>query len=146
VAKVRKSAKSSTKARGATMSRRAEALRAFIEAMPGAVPHELSMGRTTDPVALIHKVQGKMFAIQALRGEEHVVLKCDPVLAHALRQKYEGVGHRSHLDRRFWIAVNINADVPMKEVKRLVDHSYGQVRAGLTRKQQAELDTLCKSQ
>lgn len=86
-----------------------------------------------------------MFAIQALRGDEHVVLKCDPVLVHALRQKYAGVGHRSHLDRRFWIAVDINADVPMKEVRRLVDHSYGQVRSSLTRKQQAELDTLCTS-
>jgi predicted DNA-binding protein (MmcQ/YjbR family) len=120
-------------------SRRAAALTTFIEAKPAAASTILSMGRTKVPVALIHKVMGKMFAIQSLRGDEYVILKCDPQLAQALRQQYKGVGHRSHLDKRFWIAVTLDADVPIKEVRRLVDHSYGLVCAGLTRKQKAEL-------
>ena len=140
VAKARKSKKSSPAPAAAKPSRRASALRAFIEAMPGAVPNVLSMGRSALPMAVIHKVEGKMFAIQSLRGEEYVILKCDPNLAQALRQQYKGVGHRSHLDKRFWIAVTLDADVPIKEVRRLVGHSYGLVCAGLTKKQQAALD------
>ena len=48
-------------------------------------------------------------------------------------------GHRSHLDRRFWISVDLDADVPADEVARLAEASYELVCAGLTRKQQAEL-------
>jgi len=94
------------------------------------------------PLVLIYKVMGKMFAILSLRAEENVILKCDPHLAEILREKYEGVGHRSHLDKRYWIAVNLSSDVPAAEVKRLVTHSYDLVCAGLTKKQQAELATL----
>jgi predicted DNA-binding protein (MmcQ/YjbR family) len=139
VAKVRKSKQTPSARLGNPLSRRAVALRKFIEAQPGATFTTLTMGRNASPMALIHKVGGKMFAIQSLRGEEYVVLKCDPTLAVALRKKYQGVGHRSHLDRRFWIAVNLNDDVPLKEIRRLVDHSYGLVCAGLTRKQRIEL-------
>jgi predicted DNA-binding protein (MmcQ/YjbR family) len=99
------------------------------------------MRKAPTPMALIHKVKGRMFAIQSLR-QEYVILKCDPTLVPVLRRQYKGVGHRSHLDRRFWIAVELDADVPGKEVRRMVDHSYGLVCAGLTRKQQAELAAL----
>jgi len=83
-----------------------------------------------------------MFAILEIRGIENVILKCDPNLAQALRQQYVGVGHRSHLDRRYWISVSLNADVPLNEIKRLVAHSYQLVCDGLTRKQKAALAAL----
>jgi len=74
-----------------------------------------------------------------LRGDEYLVLKCDPHLAEMLRAQYEGVGHRTHLDRRHWIAVDLDADVPGKEIERLAAQSYALVAASLTRRQQAEL-------
>ncbi|MGH8218356.1 MAG: MmcQ/YjbR family DNA-binding protein, partial [Steroidobacteraceae bacterium] len=52
-----------------------------------------------------------------------------------------GIGHRSHLDRRYWISVSLDADVPAKELKRLIAHSYELVCAKLTGKQKAELAT-----
>jgi hypothetical protein len=42
---------------------------------------------------------------------------------------YAGIGHRSHPDRRFW------------ELQQLVRRSYELVRAGLTRRQRAELES-----
>jgi predicted DNA-binding protein (MmcQ/YjbR family) len=96
----------------------------------------------TMPLVLIYKVMGKMFAILSVRGTENVILKCDPHLAETLREQYAGVGHRSHLDRRFWISVDLDADVPSEEIERLAAHSYDLVRAGLTRKQNAELEAL----
>lgn len=99
----------------------------------------MSPPRASTPNILIYKVMGKVFAILSIRGIENVILKCDPHLAEIMRGKYAGIGHRSHLDRRHWISVSLDADVPAKEVERLAAHSYDLVRSGLTRKQKAEL-------
>jgi predicted DNA-binding protein (MmcQ/YjbR family) len=121
---------------------RTAALKAVIEAKPGAEAKPMSAPRAASPSALIYKVFGKMFAILSIRGIENVILKCDPNLAQSLREQYAGIGDRSHLDRRFWISVNLASDVPADEVARLVGHSYALVCAGLTRKQKAELEAL----
>jgi predicted DNA-binding protein (MmcQ/YjbR family) len=63
-------------------------------------------------------------------------------LAEVLRVQYKGVGHRTHLNPRHWIAVTLDADVPMKEVERLATASHELVCASLTRKQQVELAAL----
>ena len=114
----------------------AAAAQAAIEAKPG------SQGGTPASGATIYKVMGKMFAILTTRRSPNVILKCDPHLAEILREQYAGVGHRSHLDRRFWICVSLDADVPLPEIERLIAQSYDLVCAGLTRKQRAELQAL----
>ena len=81
----------------------------------------------------------KMFAIMSIRGAEGVILKCDPNQVLILREQYEGVGHRSHLDQRFWISVRLDSDVPPDVVDHLVLNSYELVCSKLTRKQQATL-------
>ncbi len=113
-------------------------LKAAIEAKPGAVGEPLPSARGVT----IYKVMGKMFAILTLNRTLSLILKCDPHLAEILREQYAGVGHRSHLDRRFWISVSLDADVPAEEIESLMHRSYDLVRAGLTRKQRAELDAL----
>jgi predicted DNA-binding protein (MmcQ/YjbR family) len=125
-----------------TSGQRTAAVRALLEAKPGAIGAPMSAARGKQPLVLIYKVMGKTFAILGLRADEHVILKCDPHLAEILRQQYTGVGHRSHLDRRYWISVSLDADVPFDEVERLAAQSYDLVRANLTRKQQAELAAL----
>ena len=59
--------------------------------------------------------------------------------AQILREQYAGVGHRSHLDRRVWISIDLDADIPPEETERLAAGSYALVRSGLTRRQQAAL-------
>jgi predicted DNA-binding protein (MmcQ/YjbR family) len=117
------------------VSPRIAALRACLEAKPGAVGEPLTSARGVT----LYKVMGKMFAIVTDHKIENVILKCDPHLAEVLREQYAGVGHRSHLDRRFWISVTLDADVPGEEVERLAGHSYDLVCAGLTRTQRAAL-------
>jgi predicted DNA-binding protein (MmcQ/YjbR family) len=107
--------------------------------MPGAASELMTAGRAARPQAWIYKVAGKMFAILSARADQHVILKCDPHLIEILKEQYAGVGHRSHLDRRHWIAIVLDADVPAGEIERLATQSYDLVRAGLTRKQQADL-------
>ena len=116
----------------------AACLKATLAAKPGAVCAPLPSA----PGVLIYKVMDKMFAILEIRRIVAVILKCDPNLAEILREQYTGVGHRSHLDRRYWICVNLESDVPVEEIERLAAHSYELVRAKLTRKQQVGLDAL----
>ena len=119
----------------------ASVIRACLEAQPGAVGEPLPSA----PGVVLYKVMGKMFAVFETRRVEGVILKCDPHLADVMRQQYVGVGHRSHLDRRYWINIDLNADVPIEEVERLVSHSHEQVCAKLTRKQKAELQVMISS-
>jgi predicted DNA-binding protein (MmcQ/YjbR family) len=121
------------------LSKRTVALMGKLDAMPGAVSKPMSAPRASAPGVLLYKVMGKMFASLSIRGIENVILKCDPNLAHVFREQYAGVGHRSHLARRYWISVDLDADVPSDEVARLAEHSYGLVCSNLTRKQKAEL-------
>jgi predicted DNA-binding protein (MmcQ/YjbR family) len=111
------------------------AVRVALEARPGAAGAELPSA----PGVALHKVMGKVFAILEVRKAQYLILKSDPHLAEILREQYEGVGHRSHLDRRFWICVDLQADVPPDEIVALIERSYDLVCAGLTRKQKAEL-------
>ncbi len=114
------------------------ALQAALAAKPGAVCAPLPSA----PGVLIYKVMDKMFAILEIRRIQAVILKCDPSLAEILRAQYAGIGHRSHLDRRYWICVNLDGDIPTEETLRLAANSYELVRAKLTRKQKAELEAL----
>ena len=123
-----------------SLSPRTAAVKVSLEAKPGAVAEPTSAPNASVPSALIYKVMGKMFAILSTRGFEGVSLKCDPHLAEILREQYAGVGHRYHLDRRHWISVRLDADVPLEEVERLAAQSYDLVCANLTRRQRAELE------
>jgi predicted DNA-binding protein (MmcQ/YjbR family) len=118
------------------------ALKAILEACPGAeaVPVPVPHGRP--PPAVMYKVMAKIFAILNIRGHQAVILKHDPHLGEVLREQYAGIGdHRTHLSRN-WMRVALDADVPPEEVERLVASSYALVCAGLTRKQRAQLAAL----
>ncbi len=124
------------------MNPRTADLMVMLGAMTGASATPRSAPRASTPHVVIYKVVGKMFAILSIKGIGNVILKCDPELAYVLRQQYTGVGHRSHLDRRFWISIDLDADVPFSEVQRLAQDSYALVCRGLTRQQKAELEAL----
>jgi predicted DNA-binding protein (MmcQ/YjbR family) len=117
-------------------------VKTWLDALPGAVPEARSASRGKSPLVLIYKLMGRMFAILSVREEAFVIVRCDPALADLLRGQYRGIGHRSHLDPRHWISIDLDGDVPMDEAERLVSGSYALIRAGLPRKQQAELDAL----
>jgi predicted DNA-binding protein (MmcQ/YjbR family) len=105
-----------TSASPQAVSVRADALKTRLAAMPGAVAEPYVPPKAATASALIFKVMDKMFAILSVRGDAYVVLKSDPHLAEILREQYAGVGHRTHLDRRHWIAVTLDADVPSTEI------------------------------
>jgi predicted DNA-binding protein (MmcQ/YjbR family) len=91
---------------------------------------------------LVYKVMGKMFALTAAERARGISLKCDPHLAEVLREQYAAVTPGYHLNKRHWISVALDGDVPEAEIPRLIGHSYDLVRGSLTRKQKAALEAL----
>ena len=73
---------------------------------------------------LVFKTQGRIFALVNLEGELSINLKCDPVLAIELRERYSSVVPGYHMNKKHWNTVYIDGSVPDKEVFSWIDHSY----------------------
>lgn len=66
-----------------------------------------------------------MFALIA-EGKEplNLSLKCDPLLAQTLREKYETVLPGYHLNKKHWNTLILTGQLPWDEVRALINHSY----------------------
>jgi predicted DNA-binding protein (MmcQ/YjbR family) len=95
--------------------------------------------RSAEPLSLLYKVGGKMFAVMTLRGALYVVIKAPPFVCDALREQYSGVGKRTHLDPRHWVAIDLESDVPDEEIASLARGSYELVRDSLPKAKRAML-------
>ncbi len=73
---------------------------------------------------------GKMFALVGEKKEPlNLSLKCDPVLAETLREKFETVLPGYHLNKKHWNTIILTGQVPWDEVEALIQHSYQLVTA-----------------
>jgi len=73
---------------------------------------------------LVFKVKEKIFALVNLDGDLSINLKCDPVLAIDLRERYSSVIPGYHMNKKHWNTVLLDGSVPDKEVFSWIDHSY----------------------
>ena len=93
-----------------------------------------------DNHTLVFKVMGKMFALVSLdKDPPGVNLKCNPVYAISLRQKYNSVTAGYHMDKNHWNTILLNGDVPDEEIKEWIDDSYNLVVKKLTKAQREAL-------
>jgi len=68
---------------------------------------------------------GKLFAIIADGSDPlRVSLKCDPLLAKTLRERYESVLAGYHLNKKHWNTIICSGQLPDDEIKDLARHSY----------------------
>lgn len=76
------------------------------------------------------KDAGKMFAL-VTEGKQpvQISLKCDPILAETLREKYETVQPGYHLNKKHWNTLVLTGQLPWDEVQALIRHSYDLVAA-----------------
>lgn len=70
----------------------------------------------------------KMFALMAENTTPlRLSLKCDPLLAKLLREKYETVLQGYHLNKKHWNTLILTGQLEDQEVKDLILHSYNLV-------------------
>ena len=105
-----------------------ESIREYCLKKKGAITEEFPFGEDV----LVFKVHGKVFLLTRLeRRPLSINLKCDPVLAIELRERYESVQPGYHMNKKYWNTVTLDDSIPSKEVQKMIDHSYEQVVNGL---------------
>ena len=73
----------------------------------------------------VYKVKDKMFALVAEKSDPvQLSLKCDPLLAETLREKYESVLAGYHLNKKHWNTILLTGQLDWEEIKGLIRHSY----------------------
>lgn len=95
----------------------------YILSQPGA-SREYPFG---EDVA-VYKVGGKMFALMDEKKiPVNLSLKCDPLLAETLREKYESVMPGYHLNKKHWNTLILSGQLDWEQVQDLIRHSYNLV-------------------
>ena len=78
----------------------------------------------------VYKVNDKMFALVTEKKlPVQISLKCDPLLAETLREKYESVMPGYHLNKKHWNTIVLTGQLGWDEIKDLIRHSYDLVAA-----------------
>src|SRR5215210_4517864 len=108
----------------------ARALRKLCLGFPGAF-EDFPFG----PETSVFKVEGKLFALSALRSSPlKVSLKCEPELAEQLRASFpDAVVPGYHLNKRHWNTVLLDRSVPDEMVRDMVEDSYDLIVAAMPR-------------
>ena len=106
-------------------------LRKLCLGFPGAV-EEYPFGTVT----AVYKVEGKIFALSALRSRPLAVsLKCEPELAEQLRAAHEQIVPGYHLNKRHWNTVTLDGSLSDAMVRDMVEDSYDLIVAALPQPQ-----------
>jgi len=96
-------------------------LRASCLSLPGATetfPFE-------PEVPVFKAANGKIFAIVTdSDGVVGISVKCDPAIGEALRGQYRSIVPGYHLNKRHWITITLDGEVPDERVRELVLDSY----------------------
>ena len=95
-------------------------LEVFILSMPNA-----RLDYPFGPDVAVYKVGDKMFALIAEKSQPvRISLKCDPLLATTLRQKYETVLPGYHLSKKHWNTIICSGQLGEADLQGLIRHSY----------------------
>lgn len=96
-----------------------------------------------DDDTLAFKVGGKMFALLSLKRWEEgmgtINLKCDPERAEELRASYAEIVPGYHMNKKHWNTVDCQGALEPRLIRELIQHSYGLVYSGLSKRVREEL-------
>ena len=88
-------------------------------ALPGA-----ALTFPFDEETAVFKVGGKVFAITAAEAPTRRHLKAEPEEVTGLVETYEAVIRGYHMNKKHWITVEVDGDLPDGLVAELVEDSY----------------------
>jgi predicted DNA-binding protein (MmcQ/YjbR family) len=91
---------------------------------------------------LVFSVFDKWFCFFNIDTFDFCDIKCDPEESEQLRDNYEGIRPGYHMNKKHWISIYFNQDVPDSKILELVTKSYDLVVKGLTKSQREELKNM----
>jgi predicted DNA-binding protein (MmcQ/YjbR family) len=93
------------------------------------------------PDHAVYKVGGKMFALAPIDEDPaRVNLKCDPLMAQALRDEWTQVTPGYHMNKRHWNTVVMDDGLPTEVAIDMVEDSYDLVVASLPKRLRPTID------
>ena len=101
----------------------------------------LSLPHTTErcpfgPDALALEIGGRIFCLLDLSAQwQFYNLKVDPEYSIELQERYSSIRPGFHMNKKHWISVNFNGDIPQSLHRHLIEHAYMQTIKALPRKQ-----------
>lgn len=118
-----------------------EDFRAYCLSFKG-VTEKMPFGKAAseyDRNLLVFSVLDKWFCFVNVDVFDFCDLKCDPEQTVELQERYQGIRPGYHMNKKHWISVCFNQDVPDSKIRELVRQSYDIVVASLPKKQREEL-------
>lgn len=92
---------------------------ALCAALPGAVL-TFPFGEET----AVYRVGGKIFALTSVDGATSINLKADPADVTGLVETYESVERGYHMNKKHWVTVQLDGDLPEGLLEELIEESY----------------------
>lgn len=80
-------------------------------------------------LTIVFYVGGHMFCYFNVDDFSNITIKCDPAEMAELKEQYQSVSDPFNGDKRYWISVQPNMDLPDYELKDLVRKSYEIVKS-----------------
>lgn len=100
-----------------------------------------------DDTTLVYKIMDKMFTYAPLRTRDGLFwanMKCDPAKSAELMEQYAGIYFGPHSDKKYWITVRLESDVPDALICKLILHTVDEVIRKLPKYKQAQYRSLTK--
>lgn len=84
------------------------------------------------------RLKGKIFACVGLDKPNLVTLKCDPLKAVELRDRYEGIEGAFHWNKKYWNQIWLCRDVDDATLAGLIIHAWNEVNKKLPKKERMQ--------
>ena len=78
---------------------------------------------------LVFYVNSHMFCYFNVDEFSNITIKCEPTKMAELKELYQALGEPFNGDKRYWISIQPNMDLPDEELKELVRKSYEIVKS-----------------
>ncbi len=121
-----------------------EEFRAYCLSFKGA-RDKMPFGKATseyDRNLLVFSVTDKWFCFVNIDLFDFCNIKCPPERIEELQERYEGIRPGYHMNKKHWISVSFDRDVPDETIRALVRQSYDLVAASLSKKEREALQTI----
>lgn len=92
-----------------------------------------------DEVTLVFKIADKMFLLTSLDGDFSINLKNTPDKVVELKEEYPTVLPGYHMNKKYWVTVQVDGSIPDSLLYQWVDESYLEVASKLPLKVRREL-------